>query len=160
MDRIIPRTRLATLANRLRRSGKQIVFTNGVFDILHRGHVQYLERARSYGDLLIVGLNSDASVRRIKGPGRPVQTERDRAIILQSLRSVDYVVLFGEDTPERTIQMVRPSTLVKGADYKEAEIVGASFVKSYGGKVRRVRLTPGRSTSRIIKRSGASKKSR
>jgi D-beta-D-heptose 7-phosphate kinase/D-beta-D-heptose 1-phosphate adenosyltransferase len=160
MDRIIPRSRLTSLANRLRRSGKQIVFTNGVFDILHRGHVQYLERARSYGDLLIVGLNSDASVRRIKGPGRPVQTERDRAIILQSLRSVDYVVLFGEDTPERTIQMVRPSTLVKGADYKEAEIVGASFVKSYGGKVRRVRLTPGRSTSRIIRRSGASKKSR
>jgi D-beta-D-heptose 7-phosphate kinase/D-beta-D-heptose 1-phosphate adenosyltransferase len=160
MDRIIPRSRLTSLANRLRRSGKQIVFTNGVFDILHRGHVQYLERARSYGDLLIVGLNSDASVRRIKGPGRPVQTERDRAIILQSLRSVDYVVLFGEDTPERTIQMVRPSTLVKGADYKEAEIVGASFVKSYGGKVRRVRLTPGRSTSRIVERSGASKKSR
>ncbi|MBK7140574.1 MAG: D-glycero-beta-D-manno-heptose 1-phosphate adenylyltransferase [bacterium] len=152
MERLIPRTRIAAVTERLRRSGKRIVFTNGVFDILHRGHVEYLQRAKSYGDCLVVGLNSDASVRRLKGPSRPVQRERDRAVILLALRSVDYVVLFSEDTPDQLIRQVRPQTLVKGADYKESEIVGATFVKSYGGAVRRVRLTAGRSTSSILTR--------
>lgn len=136
-----------------RRLRKRIVFTNGVFDILHRGHVEYLAKAKSFGDVLVVGLNSDASVRRLKGKDRPVQTQRDRAAILLALRSVDHVVLFSSDTPAKLISLVKPDVLVKGADYKESEIVGAEFVRSYGGKVRRVRLTPGRSTTHIIKRA-------
>lgn len=141
----------------LRRARKKIVFTNGVFDILHRGHVEYLTKAKEYGDVLIVGLNADASTRRLKGPKRPIQNQVDRAAILLGLRAVDYVVIFGEDTPEQLIQIVRPDVLVKGSDYRPNEIVGASFVKSYGGKLRRVRLTPGRSTTGIadaIRQSG------
>lgn len=140
------------LSTRLRRSGRRIVFTNGVFDILHRGHVDYLAKAKSLGDILIVGLNSDASTRRLKGTDRPIQTQADRAAVLLALRSVDYVVIFGEDTPEKLIHQVRPDVLVKGADYAVSEIVGAEFVRSYGGSVRRVRLTPGRSTSILVKR--------
>ncbi len=121
-----------------------------VFDILHRGHVDYLAKARSFGDLLIVGLNSDASVRRLKGPGRPLQKQTDRAAILLALESVDYVVIFGEETPDKLIHQVKPNVLVKGADYSISEIVGADFVKSHGGSVRRVRLTKGRSTSGIV----------
>lgn len=126
------------------------MFTNGVFDILHRGHVQYLTKARTFGDLLIVGLNTDASVKRIKGPSRPIQPEKDRAYILSSLRCVDYVVLFGEETPEKLIQLVKPDVLVKGSDYKIPDIVGGDFVTSYGGKVRRVKIVSGRSSSKII----------
>lgn len=132
---------------------KKIVFTNGVFDILHRGHVQYLTKAKSLGDVLIVGLNTDASVRRLKGKSRPIQNQQDRAVILCALRMVDHVILFSEDTPEKLIKKLKPDVLVKGADYKIAEIAGADFVQSYGGKVRRIRLTPGRSTTRIIKAS-------
>lgn len=138
-----------------RRDGRKIVFTNGVFDILHRGHVEYLAKARSFGDLLIVGLNSDISVRRIKGPKRPIQPQADRAAILLALRSVDYVVYFSEETPEKLIAAVRPDILVKGADYEKHEIVGAKFVQSYGGKVRRVKLRTGRSTTGILNRLGA-----
>ena len=151
MNRLIPRSRISALVARLRRSGKRVVFTNGVFDILHRGHVEYLAKARSFGELLIVGLNTDTSVRRLKGPPRPLQSERDRAAVLLGLRSVDYVTLFGEDTPDKLIRSIRPDTLVKGADYRESEIVGATFVRSYGGKVRSVKLTPGRSTSSILR---------
>jgi len=151
---LIARNKIANLATRLRRQKKKIVFTNGVFDILHRGHVDYLAKARSFGDLLIVGLNSDRSVRRLKGTGRPLQKQTDRAAILLALESVDYVVIFGEETPDRLIRQVKPDVLVKGADYSISEIVGADFVKSHGGSVRRVRLTRGRSTSRIIKRLG------
>ena len=147
---LIARKDAAALGKRLRRRGRKIVFTNGVFDILHRGHVSYLAKARSYGDCLIVGLNSDRSVRRLKGPDRPLQTQRDRAAILLALESVDYVVLFGEDTPARLIEEIVPHVLVKGADYKPAEIVGSDFVRSQGGVVKRVRLTPGRSSSRLI----------
>lgn len=128
------------------------MFTNGVFDILHLGHVSYLARARSFGDVLVVGLNSDKSVRRLKGAGRPLQKQRDRAEILLALRTVDYVVIFSEDTPQKLIEQIQPNVLVKGADYQVSEIVGAEFVRSHGGEVRRVRLTPGRSTSEIIKR--------
>ncbi|MDH3891332.1 MAG: D-glycero-beta-D-manno-heptose 1-phosphate adenylyltransferase [candidate division Zixibacteria bacterium] len=149
---LIPRTKITALSNRLRRSGQRIVFTNGVFDILHRGHVEYLSKARSFGDVLILGLNSDASVRRIKGPTRPLQKQTDRAVILLALESVDYVVIFGEDTPDKLIGQIKPDVLVKGADYKISEIVGADFVRSYGGRVRRVRLTRGRSTSGLVKR--------
>lgn len=137
---------------RLKRSRKKIVFTNGVFDILHRGHVEYLTKAKSFGDVLIVGVNSDASVRRLKGAERPVQKLADRAAILMALEAVDYVIPFSEDTPAKLIEKVRPDVLVKGADYKLSEIVGADFVHSYGGRVRRVRLTPGRSSSALLKK--------
>ena len=149
-SRIVSRQAISRIANRARKVKKRIVFTNGVFDILHRGHVQYLTKARTFGDLLIVGLNTDASVKRIKGPSRPIQPEKDRAYILSSLRCVDYVVLFGEETPEKLIQLVKPDVLVKGSDYKIADIVGSDFVKSYGGKTRRVKLVSGRSSSKII----------
>ncbi len=151
---LIARKDAVNLARRLRRHRRKIVFTNGVFDILHRGHVDYLARARAYGDVLIVGLNNDKSVRRLKGKTRPLQSQRDRAAILSALRSVDYVVFFGEDTPDKLIRQIRPEVLVKGADYKTAEIVGAEFVKSYGGTVRRVRLTRGRSSSRLLGKLG------
>jgi D-beta-D-heptose 7-phosphate kinase/D-beta-D-heptose 1-phosphate adenosyltransferase len=149
---LISRKRIAAHVDRLRRKGKRIVFTNGVFDILHRGHVEYLAKASALGDVLILGLNSDASVRRIKGPKRPLQKQTDRAVILLALESVDYVVLFGEDTPDKLIRQVKPDVLVKGADYEISEIVGADFVRSYGGQVRRIRLTPGRSTTVLMRR--------
>ncbi|MCM2271920.1 MAG: D-glycero-beta-D-manno-heptose 1-phosphate adenylyltransferase [candidate division Zixibacteria bacterium] len=160
IDRLIPRGRAASLATRLHRTSRRIVFTNGVFDILHRGHVEYLTKARSFGDLLIVGLNRDSSVRKIKGPSRPYQKERDRAAVLLGLRAVDYVILFSEETPDLLIRALRPDVLVKGADYRESEIVGAEFVRSYGGSVRRVRLTPGRSTTSILKRMSRAGKKR
>jgi D-beta-D-heptose 7-phosphate kinase/D-beta-D-heptose 1-phosphate adenosyltransferase len=149
--RIISYGRIAAKAARFRRAGQKLVFTNGVFDILHRGHVDYLSKAKSFGDVLIVGLNTDASVRRLKGKNRPIQKERDRVAVLLALRSVDYVVMFSADTPAELIRRVRPDILVKGADYQLSEIVGAEFVRSCGGKVRRVRMTPGRSTSKILK---------
>jgi len=149
---LISRNKISALAARLKRAGKAVVFTNGVFDVLHRGHVEYLAEAKSLGDVLIVGLNTDASVRRIKGPKRPLQKQNDRAVILLALESVDYVVLFGEDTPDKLIRQVRPGILVKGADYKLSEIVGADLVRAYGGRVRRIRLTKGRSTSELIRK--------
>lgn len=149
---IIPRREAVALGRRLHRARRKIVFTNGVFDLLHRGHIEYLAKARSCGDLLIVGLNSDASVRRLKGPKRPLQGQRDRAAILSALRSVDYVIVFGEDTPDKLIREIRPHVLAKGADYRVSEIVGAEFVKSIGGMVRRVPLTKGRSTTGLVKR--------
>jgi glycerol-3-phosphate cytidylyltransferase len=151
LKNLIARKDVARWARKLQRSGRKIVFTNGVFDILHRGHVDYLARARASGDVLILGLNTDASVRRLKGKSRPIQSQRDRAAVLLALEAVDNVVLFGEDTPDKLIRQIRPDVLVKGADYRESEIVGAEFVKSYGGRVRRIRLTPGRSSSRVIK---------
>lgn len=158
--RIVPLNRIAQVLSDLPPTSvvtlkpPTVVFTNGVFDILHAGHVDYLERARSFGDVLVVGVNRDTSVRRLKGRGRPINTERDRARVVAGLRAVDFVVLFSEDTPERLIRIVRPDVLVKGSDYKIAEIVGAKFVKSYGGSVRRVRLTPGRSSSAALKKLG------
>jgi len=150
--RPVSKKNLAALLSKLKKQRKSIVFTNGVFDIIHRGHIDYLYKARSFGDILIVGLNSDSSVRRLKGHKRPLQKQADRAAIVVSLKPVDYVILFSEDTPERLIEAIRPDILVKGADYKIREIVGAGFVKSYGGKVRRVRLTAGRSSSDLIKK--------
>ncbi len=143
---------LPALLKKLKKQRQRVVFTNGVFDLIHRGHIDYLHKARTFGDILIVGLNSDASVRRLKGNKRPFQKQADRAAIVVSLKPVDYVVFFGEDTPLRLIEAIRPDILVKGADYKVSEIVGARFVKSYGGKVRRVRLSVGRSSSNLIKR--------
>jgi rfaE bifunctional protein nucleotidyltransferase chain/domain len=149
---LIKRKDVKALAQRLRRSRKRIVFTNGVFDLLHRGHVEYLAKAKSYGDVLVVGLNSDASVRRLKGAGRPLQKQTDRAIILLALKAVDYVVVFGEDRPDKLIREISPAVLVKGADWKLSEIAGADYVTSCGGVVRRVRLTTGRSSSKLIRK--------
>ena len=132
----------------LRASGQKIVFTNGCFDILHAGHVSVLEFARSRGDALVVGLNSDDSVRRLKGPARPVNTQGDRALVLAALESVSAVCIFEEDTPYNLIKLVRPDVLVKGGDYKPSEIVGREFAK----KVVRFALLKGRSTTNIIKK--------
>jgi rfaE bifunctional protein nucleotidyltransferase chain/domain len=151
--KVISRRSARTLFARLRRGGRRIVFTNGCFDILHAGHARYLRQAASLGDLLVVGLNSDASVRRLKGEGRPVQAERDRAYLLASLGCVSYVVVFGEDTPAALIEDVVPHILVKGGDWKGKEIVGADFIRARGGTVKTIRFLPGRSTSAIIARA-------
>ncbi len=129
---------------------QKIVFTNGCFDILHRGHVTYLAQARQMGDLLVVGLNSDASVRRLKGPERPVNDEQSRALLLAALEMVDYVVLFEEDTPYNLILKVKPDLLVKGGDYDIDNIVGADFVRQRGGEVRTIPFVQGFSSSSII----------
>jgi len=120
-------TSIKNLVNNLRRQKRKIVFTNGVFDILHYGHIDYLTKAKAFGDVLIVGLNSDRSVRKFKPKDRPIQHEKDRARILTALKMVDYVIMFSEETPERLIKLVRPDVLVKGADYKISEIAGADF---------------------------------
>ena len=145
---------LTTLTRKLKeeRVGKKVVFTNGCFDVLHAGHVRYLNKARSLGDILIVGLNSDTSVKKIKGRGRPVLPEAERAEILSALEAVDYCVLFKETTPEKLISKIVPDVLVKGADWKEGEIVGAELVKKSGGRVARVRLVKGKSTTNIIEK--------
>jgi rfaE bifunctional protein nucleotidyltransferase chain/domain len=149
---IIPRHELASLIDQLRAEGKRIVFTNGCFDILHRGHVEYLAAARQLGDVLIVGLNSDASIRRLKGPDRPINPQDDRAAVLDGLRSVDIVTIFEEDTPAQLIAIVEPDVLVKGGDYTEATVVGADVVRARGGQVVIVPLLEGRSTSALIAR--------
>lgn len=153
-DRIISRGAIRRLCARLRRQGKRIVFTNGCFDILHAGHARYLRSAGLLGDILVVGVNSDASVRRLKGAGRPVQRAVDRAYLLASLAPVSCVVIFPEDTPEALIRAVAPDVLVKGGDWKGKEIVGADFVRSRGGSVKTIRFLPGRSTTAILERAG------
>jgi D-beta-D-heptose 7-phosphate kinase/D-beta-D-heptose 1-phosphate adenosyltransferase len=140
---------------RWRRGGLKIGFTNGCFDLLHPGHVALLKQARAACDRLVVGLNADASVRRLKGAGRPVQNEEARAAVLGSLTSVDLVVLFEDDTPLALIEAMRPDLLVKGADYRHDEVVGGDIVESYGGKVLLATLLPGHSTSATIARAGA-----
>ena len=130
----------------------RVVFTNGVFDLLHPGHIDVLLGARRCGDHLVVGLNSDASVRRLKGPGRPVRSEVERAYVLAALAMVDAIVIFAEDTPLETVNALRPDVLVKGGDYTEATIVGAPQVRSWGGDVVVIPLTPGQSTTSIIKK--------
>jgi rfaE bifunctional protein nucleotidyltransferase chain/domain len=152
MGRIVSIAELSKTRNRLRKEGKVVVFTNGTFDILHRGHVDYLSRARRMGDVLVVGLNSDASIRRIKGNGRPINPVADRAAVLASLAAVDYVCVFSEDTPYRMIGVLEPDVLVKGADWRKDDIVGRELVEAHGGRVRRIRLTRGRSTSATIRR--------
>ena len=152
--KVVPRKSVRGLGERLRGRGKRIVFTNGCFDILHAGHAQYLRKAASLGDLLVVGVNSDASVRRLKGAGRPLQPAADRAYLLASLQAVSFVVVFSEDTPAALIEEVAPDILVKGGDWKGKEIVGADFVRARGGKVRTIRFLPGRSTTAILTRAG------
>jgi D-beta-D-heptose 7-phosphate kinase/D-beta-D-heptose 1-phosphate adenosyltransferase len=130
--------------------GKKIVFTNGCFDILHRGHVTYLNQARDLGDLLIIGINSDESVKRLKGLERPVNMLEDRAYVLSALKSVDYVIPFEEDTPLDLINLIMPDILVKGGDYTIDRIVGAQEVLAHGGRVEIIPFVPGKSTSAII----------
>jgi D-beta-D-heptose 7-phosphate kinase/D-beta-D-heptose 1-phosphate adenosyltransferase len=137
---------------RFRRKSKRIVFTNGCFDILHAGHVRYLKQARNMGDVLVVGLNSDTSVRLIKGEGRPINSENHRAEVLAGLECVDFIIMFSDDNPYRLIQTLVPDILVKGADWPEDEIIGADIVKDAGGQVKSVLLVPEVSTSRILKR--------
>lgn len=129
-----------------------MVFTNGCFDILHRGHVDYLRKAKGMGDVLIVGLNTDSSVRRLKGADRPIVDEDDRAEVLASLASVDYVCVFNEDTPQKLIEVLVPDVLVKGADWAVSDVVGKDVVEAAGGTVRTIEFLPNRSTSGIIKK--------
>jgi rfaE bifunctional protein nucleotidyltransferase chain/domain len=137
---------------REKRNGKRVVFTNGCFDLLHPGHIQSLESARALGDALIVGINSDASVKRLKGPGRPVLPELERAEILASLESVDAVVIFDEATPQRVIAAVLPDVLVKGGNWPDDQIVGREEVEAAGGKVVRAEMLEGYSTTEILKK--------
>ncbi len=135
-----------------KKEGKKIVFTNGCFDIIHAGHIDYLEKAKSLGDILIVGLNSDASISRIKGEKRPIIPQNFRKRVLEGLKSVDLVVIFDEDTPLRLIKEIKPDILVKGGDWKRENIVGADFVQSYGGEVKTIDFVFDISTSKIIER--------
>ena len=150
MRKIVTLRKLVVISRSLGRQGKSIVFTNGTFDILHRGHIEYLAKASRLGDVLMVGLNSDSSIRRIKGKGRPINNSRDRSAVLAALEVVDYVCLFAEDTPQRIIKRLVPDVLVKGADWKVQDIVGKEVVERRGGCVRTISLTPGRSTSNIV----------
>lgn len=138
----------------LAREGKRVVFTNGVFDILHPGHVRYLSTARSCGDALVVAVNSDRSVRAIKGPGRPVNNERDRAEVVAALAAVDAAVVFDEDTPHEIITALQPDVLVKGADWAHDAIVGRDIVEARGGVVIRVPVEEGHSTTRFVHKIG------
>ena len=150
--RVLSRDQAVDLVTRLRASATRIVFTNGVFDLLHPGHVRYLQGARAHGDVLIVGLNSDVSVRRNKGEKRPVNPETERAEALAALACVDVVVLFNEETPAAIIHAVQPDVLVKGADWPADQIVGRETVEARGGRVIRVAVEPGYSTSSLIDR--------
>ncbi|UCC78383.1 MAG: D-glycero-beta-D-manno-heptose 1-phosphate adenylyltransferase [Candidatus Zixiibacteriota bacterium] len=150
-SKIVSRKMAVAIRENLKRRKKVVVFTNGCFDIIHSGHAVYLDRARRLGDFLIVGLNTDKSVRRLKGKNRPIISFRERALLLSYLSPVDLVVGFGDDTPLNLINHLKPDILAKGADYRISEIVGAPEVKSWGGRVVRIPLVKGRSTSQIIK---------
>ncbi len=155
MKNLLTRSEAAALCAAEKAKGRRVVFTNGCFDILHAGHVRYLTEARERGDLLMVGLNSDGSVRRLKGAARPVNGERDRAEVLLGLKAVDYVTIFAEDTAAETIAALKPSVYAKGADYTRETLPEAKLVESYGGEVAFIELAPGRSTSIIIARVSA-----
>ena len=143
---------LARLVRAAQARGRTVVFTNGCFDLLHAGHVSLLEGARRHGDLLVIGLNSDRSVRTLKGPHRPLVGQRDRARLLAALASVDYVTIFRDATPARLIARLRPHVLLKGADWGSSQIVGRRIVEAHHGRIIRVPLLKGHSTSRLVKR--------
>jgi rfaE bifunctional protein nucleotidyltransferase chain/domain len=136
----------------LKQNGKRVVFTNGCFDVLHYGHIKYLQDAKGCGDYLVVAVNSDSSIRKIKGKNRPVIGQSDRLKTVAALACVDFVVLFNEDNPLKLIKSLKPDILIKGADWSREKIVGADFVESYGGKVLTVKLVKGRSTSALIEK--------
>jgi len=150
--RLISVSELKRLRKGWKNIGKKVVFTNGCFDLIHIGHIRYLSCAKCLGDYLVVGLNTDSSVRRIKGRKRPLMPEKERAEILCALWFVDYVVMFDEDTPERLIKEIEPDVLVKGADWGLDKIVGADYVLKKGGEVRRIDFVKGRSTSKLIEK--------
>jgi len=152
LSKIVTRKNLVQSVTAVRKSGKRVVFTNGCFDILHVGHVRYLAAARSEGDILVVGLNSDQSVKALRKENRPIIPQDQRAEVLAGLGCVDYVTIFNAPDPLILIQAIKPDVLVKGADWAEDKIIGADFVKASGGKVVRVPVIPGISTSRIIQR--------
>lgn len=141
---------LKAIRSKLKAEGKKVVFTNGVFDLIHSGHVDYLSKAKKLGDVLIVGLNSDDSVKRIKGDKRPILKQKERAFILSNLKPVDFVLLFDEDTPEKLISEIIPDILVKGADWAVEKIVGREVVEKNGGKVMNIEFVNDQSTSKII----------
>jgi rfaE bifunctional protein nucleotidyltransferase chain/domain len=151
-SKILKLSDLVKVLESLREAGKRIVFTNGCFDILHAGHVRYLAAARSKGDVLVLGLNSDVSVKSIKPENRPIVSQDQRAEVLAGLACVDYITIFDEPDPLALIQTIKPDVLIKGADWQETEIIGSDVVKSYGGKVIRIEVVPDISTSRIIQR--------
>ena len=152
MGQIVSLERLLEAVAEVRGRGGRVAFTNGCFDVLHRGHEAYLAEAKGLGDLLVVGLNDDASVRRLKGPRRPVNPAEVRAAALSALPCVDYICVFQEDTPERLITAVRPDALAKGGDYRVEEVVGGDFVRSYGGQVVTLTYVDGVSTTDILRR--------
>ncbi len=152
MNKIVSWEELKSELEKRRQEGKIIAFTNGCFDILHVGHVRYLREARKLGDLLVLGLNSDASVRAIKGEKRPLVPQAERAEVLASLESVDFVTFFDEATPLKLIEFLRPDRLVKGGDWSEADVVGGDAVRSWGGKVVIAPLIPGVSTTNIVEK--------
>ena len=149
---VMSRTEAANWAAALRAAGRRLVFTNGVFDLIHPGHVRYLAEARTHGDALIVAVNSDRSVRAIKGPTRPINAERERAEVLSALAVVDAVVIFDEDDPHAIISAIQPDVLVKGADWASDRIIGRDVVEARGGRVVRIAFAPGFSTTAIIDR--------
>ncbi len=150
MNRILGREEAAALIESLKTQGKKVVFTNGCFDILHVGHLRYLEQAREQGDILVVGVNSDASVKRLKGPTRPINSELDRAEMLAGLKAVDYTVIFTEDTPVEIIEELKPSIHVKGGDYKKEDLPETEVVERNGGEVRILMLVDGKSTTNVV----------
>ena len=150
MDKIVGIDDIKRLRAKLKKEKKVLVFTNGCFDLIHRGHIEYLKKAKSYGDFLIVAVNSDSSVRKIKGKQRPLIPLVDRLYILSHLVFIDFLISFDEDTPEHLIRTILPDVLVKGSDYREKEIVGADIVKANGGKVITIPFIKGKSSSEII----------
>jgi len=150
LEKFLEPTKLAPILKNLQNQGKKVVFTNGVFDLLHLGHVTYLQKARDLGDLLVVALNSDASVKRIKGPLKPLLPLAERAEMLLALSCVDYATFFEEDTPFEAVKILRPDILVKGGDWAVDKIVGGDLVESWGGKVTNIPVVPGRSTTNLI----------
>ena len=152
MGQVLTKLELMSARERARKEGRKVVFTNGCFDILHRGHIEYLTKAKALGAMLIVGINTDASVRRIKGAQRPIVPEEDRAFLVASLSPVDFVCLFDEDTPLELISAIVPDVLVKGADWDISKIVGKDVVEHAGGKVETIAFIPNRSSTSIIEK--------
>ncbi len=150
MENFLPPNQLAPILQKLQAQGKKVVFTNGVFDLLHLGHVTYLQKARDLGDVLVVALNSDASVKRIKGPLKPLLPLAERAEMLLALSCVDYTTFFEEDTPFEAVKILKPNVLVKGGDWAVDKIVGGDLVQSWGGVVTNIPVVPGRSTTNLI----------